>query len=357
MERIDQPAVIELPSDRTLACRVVAVQNGITLRPSSDASRPDPSWTSVVRDSRGIIYTAATAATGKGTFLAWSTKGSFLASVGRLGEGPGELLGKGLPTLFIAAADSVYVREGPRWSVFDPDFRFARLILTPAALGKAYATHITEDGGFLSTGPVPNGDRGYWFHVADAQGRLIRSFGRLADQQGSGAPQPILERASTYRARRFWVAPPPGAPGGYVLEEWHLNGRLLGRLSRADVWNGSSEAEGARRLPLFWIHADDKHRLWVMILIKDRRWRRLAPGEREDDFATELYDLRYEVIDPDAGTLLAAGVIDEMPAEDERDWPPIGQFIAGTSISYRPVVDSVGFQTIEFAFLRLVPNR
>jgi hypothetical protein len=336
-------------------CRAVARRTGVALRPSADGSRPDPSWTSVVRDSRGRFYTAATGATGEGTFLAWNADGSFLQSIGRPGQGPGELLGRGLPTLFTGPGDSVFVREGMRWLVFGPEFAFGRLFVADGIVGRRGSTHVAADGRIVST--APSGGDGFWFHVTASGDRAANAFGPIGDAAGGVIRRPE-ERMSAYAGgRTFWVAPPPGAPDGYVLEEWTLDGEQVRTVRREAPWF-VSDLEGRPALPLVTaLHIDDRGLLWTTIVVKDARWRELQPGEDEDALMTELYDLRYDVLDPDAGKVLASGVIDVLPGEDERNTPPVGLFVPGTALSYVPQSDSLDFQTIEFFELLLVDER
>jgi hypothetical protein len=341
-------------------CLVLAVKTELQLRPSSDASHPDPSWTSVVRDSRGNIYTAATTESARGVFLVWSSDGSFVRSVGRRGEGPGEILGRGLPRLFLAAADSIYVREGPRWLVFDSEARFARLFHTSDLYAHSDATHVLSDGSILVTGLQP-GRSEQWFHLADAIGALGRSFGALtAEEEHLPDLGTEAHRKSAVGERTFWVTPPPGAPKGYLLEEWTVDGVLRRVIRRDAPWIRPADGEPAVPEPYPYfesIHVDSRGLLWISIVVKDPRWRPLRRGEDDDGMASELYDFRYEVIDPDAGVLVASGVIDEFPDESERNMPVVARFLPGTSLSYRPVPDSVGLQTIEFYDLHLAPNR
>jgi len=350
--------VLVLGDDSFAGCSVVAVRNGIRLVPSSDGSRPDPSWTSIVRDGSGRFYSAATGASGRGLLLVWGSDGKFLRTLGRQGEGPGELVGRGLPALMIGPGDSLIVNEASRWSVFGPDMEFGRVIVGPAVTRNRDMIHVLEDGRFLSTAPVAAGDPAAWFHLSGADGKLIRSFGPIEPPPADGQAPP---RASALAGDgAFWVGPPPGAPGGYVLEQWSVDGQRLRSIERRVDWIVGEAPDPAARvpLPLFnAMHVDDAGRLWVMALVKDARWRPLQPGENDDELATELYDIRYEVIDPSAGAVLVSGVIDELPGEDERGWPPIGRFMNGSSMSYRPLPDSMGLETIEFYDVRLVASR
>lgn len=360
----DRPEALESPPEEEVVldevsgfpCRLVVVRTGVTLDPSRQASRPDPNWTFVARDGQGRIYTPATLATGAGEIMVWDSLGTFRKVIGGKGEGPGELHGRGLPGLFVGPADSLYVREAGRWSVFGPDGVFARLMLNPAVDGRPGRTHVLDDGRFLSTGPVVGGSRTSLFHLASADGDLIRSFGTLERSASSGGGLPP-DRPSAYGGgETFWVAPPRGAPGGYVIEEWSVDGELRRSIRRPVPWLRpvDEDHEQLRALPAFSLHIDDEGLLLVAMITADPRWRPVANREERDDLMTELYDIRYEVIDPDAGRVLVSGLLDVVPGEDERNSPPISNPLPGTTLTSRPLPLEMGFEAVEFFHMALV---
>lgn len=344
-------------------CRLVAVRTGVRLTPAEDGSRPDPSWTSVALDSRGRIYTAATGQSGPGTVLAWNADGSFRATVGREGQGPGELGGRGLKRVYVGAGDSLIVRDAGRWSVFGPDLAFGR-VMTSTALQRARDhVHPLDDGRFLVTEPAPGAEPGHWFHVVSATGEVVRSFGpadpaAVADHGWDPANLP--PRASAYRGgATFWAAPAATADGEYALEEWSVDGRLLRTLRRTAPWLHEEVAVGPRMtLPAFQLlNQDEAGLLWVLAIVQDPQSR--DPGEEapEGERDSAMFDLRWEVIGPGAGAVLASGVFDTLPGEDEVGWPPVARILQGRAVSYRPVPDALGLETIEFLELKLVGDQ
>lgn len=358
------PQSLEIEADPGRLCRAVAVRTGVELKPSVSGAHPDPYFFSVARASDGVFYTAATQASAPGTILVWEPDGSFRGRFGRPGEGPGELVGRSPGQLLIGPGDSVYVREAGRMSVFGPDGGFGRVLTAPAIGRRRGQFDLTEDGAFVSSAPVPQGEPGHWFHVADAEGRLRRSFGNL---DRTGLPSSFREgerippRSIAYvGGGRFWAAPPPSAPGGYVLEEWTVQGELLQRLHRDVSWaEDRTGGDDGLMLPAFNLAVDEHGLLWVTAMAKDRRWspldrEELRAAQNDAELMTELFDIRYEVINPSSGVLLASGLIDVVAAEDERDHPPIFRILPGTSMSYRPRPDSLGLMTIEVFDLRLL---
>jgi len=343
-------------------CRLVAVRTAVRLTPSEDGSRPDPSWTSVALDRRGRIYSAARTQSGPGTVLAWNADGSFRATVGREGEGPGELSGRGLKRVYVGAGDSLIIRDVGRWSVFGPDLTFGRVINSAALQRAREHVHPLDDGRFLVTEPVPGAEPEHWFHVVSATGHEVRSFGpadptAVADHGWDAANLP--PRPSAYRGGfTFWAAPAATADGEYVLEERSVDGQLLRTLRRAAPWLHEEVAVSPRlTLPAFQLlHQDEAGLLWVLAIVQDPRNR--DPGEEapEGERDSALFDVRWEVIDPDVGEVLASGVIDTLPGEDEVGWPPVARFLQGRAVSYWPVPDSLGLETIEFLELKLVAD-
>jgi hypothetical protein len=106
------------------------------------------------------------------------------------------------------------------------------------------------------------------------------------------------------------------------------------------------------KLPQYdMLHLDPEGLLWIGAAVRDPRWRHIPQAEREA-VAIELYDGRVEVIDPDAGVVLASVRYDGPPAPV----PPL-QFMPRTRHAFRVVEDSVGLGTIEIFEIHLVRMR
>ncbi|MEX2610623.1 MAG: hypothetical protein WEA24_11795 [Gemmatimonadota bacterium] len=338
-------------------CRVVAVRQVQMLKPSATGKRPDPSWNSIARASDGRMYTPATLASGPGMVLEWSADGMFLESLGSPGSGPGELSGKGLPRVFVGPADSIYVRDGVKWTVFGPDHSYGRTITSPAIQGIPRHLHILRDGRFLSTGRVGGAPTDQWFHIFDPEGYVVQSFGSVdsgdAETTGMLPPRPSAYDGDT----TFWAALPVQSTGELVLEQWSINGHSGKVIRREADWIHAEVVRGGQQLPdVRILHLDEHGRLWIVVLVEDAEGRSIEQERAPDEAASELYDIRYEVLDPQRGMVLASGRLDNLPGEDERDVPPIASFIAGRAASYRPLPDSLGSFSIEFFELRLAPR-
>jgi hypothetical protein len=80
----------------------------------------------------------------------------------------------------------------------------------------------------------------------------------------------------------------------------------------------------------------------------DQDWIPIPNPSAEAQALATQFDLRYEVIDPVAGRVLASGVL------DDGRYSPLYHFVSGTNISYRPVFDSDELASLEFFDLKLI---
>jgi hypothetical protein len=241
------------------------------LGPSPDGSRPDPSWYSIVQARDGKLYTTATGASGRGVVLAWNTDGTFAHSIGRPGDGPGEISTQGSPYPFKQPSEAV-----------------------------------TCSG-----------------------------------------------------ARTFWVA--RAVEGAYLLEEWSPEGELLRTFRRTASWFDPQREDDPLSInmpPFQALHASPDGLVWVMAVVRDPRWRPHDESSGADPRLSELFDVRYEVIDPAAADVLASAPVDDIANDPGTLLPPLTRFIPRASRSYRPVADTAtGLETIEIFDLVLTGRR
>ena len=348
---------VTLDQDREFPCRVVAVESPLQLRPSLDGTRPDPFWYTLARDSQGRIYSGGTPQTGHGTVLVWTPDGQFEGTLGRPGQGPGELSARGiLGHIAVGRGDSLFVKDDARWSVFDGSHRFARVVSGPAIRVRygRQSTRLLPTGEFLIAEPASGGAADRWFHIADAEGNWVRSFG---PKQASSLPEGPYRALAFDGDSTFWAAPPNGAPDGYVLEQWTTGGRLLRTITRDVGWLEDARADhqpGQQPLPSFnHLILDDRGLLWVAMAVKDPRWVPTPPetplGAQTPEH--ELYDVRYEVIDPVRGRVLTSGWVERPDSAG-----PLVPVFPGSRLEYARVTDSLGLETLQFYELVLVPD-
>lgn len=347
---------LTLDQERELPCRVVAVQLPLQLRPSLDGTRPDPFWYTLAEDSQGRIYSGGTPQTGHSTVLVWTPDGQFEGTLGRPGQGPGELSVRGILGLFaVGRGDSLFVKDDARWSVFDGSHRFARVISGAAIRVRdgRRSTRLLPTGEFLIAEPASGGAADRWFHIADAEGNWLRSFG---PKQASSSPQGRYRALAFDGDSTFWAAPPNGAPDGYVLEQWTTGGRLLRTIGRDVGWLEDARVDqpGQQPLPVFdRLILDDRGLLWIAMAVKDPRWVPTPPDQPLSARALEheRLDVRYEVIDPVRGRVLASGWVERPDSA-----APLVPVFPGSRLEYARVTDSLGLETLQFYELFLLPQ-
>jgi hypothetical protein len=329
-------------------CDIIALDLSVQLGPAEDGSHPDPSALlhSIAMDRRGRIFTSAAY---DPVVLVWDSTGRFVTALGKVGQGPGEFARRSL-LLMTTQADSLIVRDGAgRWLVFDPDLQFTRLF---AAAGMPGLTaHVTEAGHLLFSTPVPGGAPNGVFHLSDGEARLLRS---VEGDRGTVGRSLRAPRVSAYAGGgEVWVAPAKGSGRGYVLERWTVDGELLQVLKRPLPWLPLDGYADDPSIPDFkFLNVDEVGLLWVAVAVKDPRWTPPYPGMHPDENASERYDLRLEVIDPEAGEVLASVRIDgEGPNGGVPPVYPVGR---GSRRSVGLKIDVLGRATLRLHELHLV---
>lgn len=338
-------------SDSSYPCVLVEMPLELVLGSNMDDSIPDLS-VSVVRNSRYTYFTTVAPGT-SGRVMAWNREGGYEGVYGRRGEGPGEFAGMGELLIMTGPGDSLYVLDDRnRWTVLSENLSFSRVFAGTHNGRRRSSLHILANGDILWTGLVAAQQSRDAFRIADNRGELVRSFGNIpADYQPSGndAQSSVMSSDTS-----FWVAPLDGSTGGILLEEWSIDGTRLRHLKRNPPWlpsdGYSNQNPREPRLPSFaLVQRDDNGWLWLAGLVRDARWRPISAVEGERGaVATPVqppsmqYDAFLEVIDPEAGAVLASVRFDD-PADEGL--PFTGGF-PGSRDFYRVVTDSLGFNSI-----------
>lgn len=316
-------------------CRVAA-RPAIRLSPSFEGQWPDPSWYSVVRDSRGRIYTTP-ADMSVGMILVWDSTGSFLRGAGRPGEGPRELSTSGASSLFLGPADTLFVAQAGRWDTFGPDLEFGRrlggLRLTTTGPSRA----MMSGGEIAAYGLVRQTDSLAAIHIVGRDGSWLRSFGDLR-QHARGRTRDARRGfpVAPTDQRTLWTARAATTDESYVLEEWDVEGRRLRAIERKAPWFQPQPEDDPNplRMPMVQaLHVDERGLVWLTFVVKDSRWEPVEPDASPE--VARLFDARFEVIDPDAGRVLASGRIDDLggsgaPGEDA---PLLTRFISRSNLT------------------------
>lgn len=332
--------------DRKPPCRIEFRETGVRLEAVADGSRPDPGR-AVVADSDGR-FISANAPGWTSVISIWDSRGRYLSSFGREGDGPGELSSMGAMSLFIDGRDNLHVRDGAQaWSVFSPDQEFLRRVPANHMGGLRRTTIILDDGSAVASDGLLTRDRGHYFRMADSTGALVRTFGPVNPGSLGTGGRPITHAGG----ESFWAGPAQGGAGAYVLEEWGVDGELRRTLRRDVPWygrNGNREASPVVRQ----LHISQGGLLYVMVVRPtDDYARALRRGERvsreQRDLMTEVV---LEVIDAKSGELLASDVFS---ASRAREVVPRGLF-RGSLVGYRYVDNEGPLPFVEIIEVELV---
>jgi len=218
-----------------------------------------------------------------------------------------------------------------RLTVFTPDYTLVRVDANPVVgFSPVNQTRYVFPGQFLSVGRVigqPNESR---FHLASTTGEHLRSFGRILSQteEHEGNTPGRVPLLAYFAGDTFWSVVETGMESAYVLEQWKLDGTLVQRLRRnADWWDNRERRRSILRV--IRLHIDMEGRIWI-----------LMASTTDPENRTKLR-FRYDVVSPRNGIVLASGSFPETRIDsDSLDYyPPILEFIQGTSRSWRPALD------------------
>ena len=300
--------VVTLRDADSRGCTLAFPPTGVRLLPANDGSRPDPGLR-LVMDGTGRFYTA-NARGYPGTIAVWGPDGAFLRTIGREGQGPGELSARGAVSMFVDAKDNLHVRDGsPGWSTFDPAGKFVKRVSSQELGGFAGTTAVLDDGTVLTGATVPSG-AGYYFHLADLSGKPIRSFGPVSS--GAGERNPREERSVAYAGgTEFWATPAEGDPRGYVLERWSTDGKLLQTIRRDVPWfrvsgGASRNREDPPQPQVSALHLDDSGLLIAIATAPNAKWRYIADLAERRRVGDEFIDVWIDAIDTRSAALLSS---------------------------------------------------
>lgn len=232
---------------------------------------------------------------GGGQVFLYDSDGGFSGTVGRRGQGPGEI--RGMARLWVGPGDTLFVADdgNGRLQVLTSSGDFVRSFSVPAPY-RRFAR--LNDGTFVFHGPMLNPNDPV-FHLVDAHGVEMRRFrpSRVA------APDTelgiVTPRAGSGGA--FWTA----SGWRYAIEEWSDSETLERTLVRDVPWFPPdpvvSEAVFSGSAPppptLFHMGEDDARRLWVYVFLPDPNWRPGIPLDPRPEWQRATFDHRIEVID------------------------------------------------------------
>ena len=240
---------------------------------------------------------------GGGEVFVYDAQGRFTRTLGKRGEGPGEL--SGTARLLTGAGDTLWVADAGnvRMQAWTANGEHISSFRIPAP----YRSFIRlDDGSWVFDGAIDAvGEPMYWLLGPDGE-----ALGRIGLAQ---APEPDLERGVLARRSQppngFWSA----SIWSYAIEEWDAPDAPVRTLVRDvpwfppyppftdDVYESVPPPPG-----LHHIREDHRGHLWVYVLLPDQQWRPGIPLSPRPNWYRETFDLLIEVIDPVSARLLVS---------------------------------------------------
>lgn len=212
-------------------CEPVLEPTGVAIRSDLEGTVPDPVQGPAVLDRQGRLYLGGHE---PGVLVRWTPSGEYDGSMGRLGEGPGEL-GRIRMIQMGPEGHTVHVIHGEgRWSLVAPDGTVEQIVLSEALARSTFTgMEVLQDGSLLFPlfHPV---EETHGVGVIDRNGD-ITSF-----LQASPPDEEVWGRgvgvALAGTRGDFWVGPLEIREDAYVLERWTLAGELVDRIERQIDW-------------------------------------------------------------------------------------------------------------------------
>lgn len=239
----------------------------------------------------------------------FGVSGSFIRTIGRKGQGPGEVIPPVLPIPI--PGDSLLVLQPLRGraTVYSPNYEYVREVKLPGQFGRYLEPWVWPDS-VLMVGTVHTPQSyGYPLH-------LISLSGSEGSVIASGGPDEVRVDERGYVAgfasgRSTWLV----KNGTYVLQRWGNDLNLLETIQRTPEWWSKEYLPGgnASTPPSSVVERvlADGDLLWVFVRIPNRRWREAWPagtptldstghirGEQEAPDFGKLYSTLVEVVDP-----------------------------------------------------------
>ena len=236
--------------------------------------------------------------------------GSFLARVGRRGEGPGEMLDVAAMAL---VRDGVLVVVDRGRGVL-LKFDWAGALLQEVRLRNWVPTGVglipLSEELAVYEGHMRTADRvGYPLHLVNLEaGEIVRSFGSLTGEYDPRRARSLSVTSAAGPEHSIWM----GRLWAYRIELWEPNNNLLLSMRRNLPWFPDAlvrptDIHTPKPDPALLSLAADDSLLWVLIHRADEGWR---DASKHDDKAR--HDSFVEVIDWRRGQVVASQRFDEM---------------------------------------------
>ena len=267
-------------------------------------------------------------------FTVFSADGSEFRRVGRAGEGPGEYG----HVWFVREHDDklhVFDRRRRRMTVLDHDFEVVGTMPVGCVRCDGRDMAILPDGSAALNFYVPQG--GWEQHVTAETGFVVHILGEDGQPRVSIPGVAMGSHASL--VRHLDIAPDGSLAVAetirYRIERWDpATGELLETFVRdADWWPDDNPVHPPRPdMPpvtaMNWMHVDEAGRMWVYIQRPTPDWRDhvestgLPEHMGSWDYGPGATEWVIEVVDTEAGKVIASQVVDVVPAPRAQFFAP-----------------------------------
>lgn len=270
--------------------------------------------TAVARDAGGDFYVAS-----PGAFFRFGSDGTFLGSIGRVGDGPGEY--RNIWDILVTPGDTIHVYDVGlgRHTILAPELETISThpIERPPV---AAATVFFGPHDYITSWDVRTPERiGLPLHRVSG-GKIVKSF---------GAEDAIYVPHRPYQSRRLLARDSRGRIWTARINRFRLElrdtmGTRLRTIELTPQWFPPWELDPppipeSPPVPrVMAIHLDRNDRIWVMTAVPDSEWadglKSTVYEGREEYVINDLgavYDTRIDVVDGQTGGLIATARIPE----------------------------------------------
>ncbi len=254
------------------SCRIV-VTKVATLGSANDPV--DIGASIIARNSRGEFYAIVARLM---QIAVYDAKGSFVTTMGRAGQGPGEF--RSIRGLVVGRADTVFVQSSlTQVSVFSPQRVFVREFPIPS--GHELKAALRDGHLVFRAAPDPRGPGVMPAMITSTTGTILTTFGasdslRSAPARCSTCDYFVLTAGKD--ANTVWVTP----SNRYEVTQWRAEGTREKVFSVTGSpwfkeWGAAVQTSNALAQPprtvIHHVHEDSTGRLWIAGSVPNANWK------------------------------------------------------------------------------------